>query len=97
MQIRMAEPPATAFSRGASLPISRPCCIAPNRGGSRKIEGRVNTMTILRIANDVAQSWNRYRTYREAVRQLASLDDRQLSDIGVDRSRISDVVRGGRF
>jgi uncharacterized protein YjiS (DUF1127 family) len=54
-------------------------------------------MTILRIANDVAQSWNRYRTYREAVRQLASLDDRQLSDIGVDRSRISDVVRGGRF
>lgn len=53
-------------------------------------------MSLTRIASEVRTSWDRYRTYRDAVRQLAALDDRQLQDIGVERGRISEVVRGGR-
>ncbi|MEJ1157056.1 DUF1127 domain-containing protein [Prosthecomicrobium sp. N25] len=53
-------------------------------------------MSIAHLANEVRHSWERYRTYREAVRQLNALDDRQLSDIGVDRGRIQELVRLGR-
>ena len=44
-------------------------------------------MSFARIASEFRTSWDRYRTYREAVRQLSSLDDRQLQDIGVERGR----------
>jgi uncharacterized protein YjiS (DUF1127 family) len=53
-------------------------------------------MSISHLANEVRHSWERYRTYRDAVRQLSALDDRQLADIGVDRGRIQDLVRLGR-
>lgn len=53
-------------------------------------------MSFARIASEFRTSWDRYRTYREAVRQLSSLDDRQLQDIGVERGRISEIVRAGR-
>lgn len=53
-------------------------------------------MSISRFATDLRTSWERYRSYREAVRQLNALDDRQLQDIGVDRGRIGELVRAGR-
>jgi uncharacterized protein YjiS (DUF1127 family) len=52
-------------------------------------------MTIVRIASEVRDSWDRFRSRRVAVRQLSELDDRQLADIGVERGRIDDAVRGG--
>jgi uncharacterized protein YjiS (DUF1127 family) len=33
--------------------------------------------------------------YRSDIHKLQSLSDRQLSDIGLSRSRIEDAVRGG--
>jgi uncharacterized protein YjiS (DUF1127 family) len=33
--------------------------------------------------------------YRSDIHKLQSLSDRQLSDIGLNRSRIEDAVRGG--
>lgn len=51
-------------------------------------------MSILGFASTVHSSWTRYSAYRKAVRQLESLDDRQLADIGVSRSRIEDLARG---
>jgi uncharacterized protein YjiS (DUF1127 family) len=54
------------------------------------------TMSILSIASNVSTSWKRFNTYRSAVRQLESLDDRQLADIGVVRSRIPELARGAQ-
>ena len=51
-------------------------------------------MSILNLASSVSTSWKRFNTYRAAVRQLESLDDRQLADIGVIRSRIPELARG---
>ena len=46
------------------------------------------------ILKTVSSSWKRFNTYRTAIRQLESLDDRQLADIGVIRSRIPELARG---
>ncbi|MBT9292093.1 DUF1127 domain-containing protein [Prosthecodimorpha staleyi] len=53
-------------------------------------------MSLSRFASNIRTSLERYHSYREAVRQLAALDDRQLQDIGVERGRIQEIVRGGR-
>jgi uncharacterized protein YjiS (DUF1127 family) len=53
-------------------------------------------MTLLNLASSVTSSWKRFNSYRSAVRQLESLDDRQLSDIGVSRSRIAELARGAQ-
>jgi uncharacterized protein YjiS (DUF1127 family) len=43
------------------------------------------------IVHNVA-NWRRYRA---GVRELASLDDRSLSDIGIHRSQIKQVAKSG--
>ena len=55
-----------------------------------------NIMSIARLADEMRSTWTRYRSYRNAIRQLSALDDRQLHDIGVERGRIPDLVRSGR-
>jgi uncharacterized protein YjiS (DUF1127 family) len=57
---------------------------------------RTKTMTLLNLASSLSSSLKRYSSYRTAVRQLESLDDRQLADIGVSRSRIPELARGGQ-
>jgi uncharacterized protein YjiS (DUF1127 family) len=39
---------------------------------------------------------NRWRRYRETVRQLSDLSDRELKDLGISRSDIASVAKGGR-
>jgi uncharacterized protein YjiS (DUF1127 family) len=53
-------------------------------------------MTLSSLASTVTSSWTRFNSYRTAVRQLESLDDRQLADIGVSRSRIAELARGAQ-
>jgi len=36
-----------------------------------------------------------WRRYRSAVRELSALDDRILSDIGLNRAMIREAARGG--
>jgi uncharacterized protein YjiS (DUF1127 family) len=50
-------------------------------------------MSLRNIASNVRTSWDRYQSYRISVRELRSLDDRQLADIGVERGRINEVAR----
>ncbi len=47
------------------------------------------------IAN-LLQSLAAWRKYRSAIRDLASLDDRALRDIGINRSQIGQIARYGR-
>ena len=39
---------------------------------------------------------NRWLRYRETLRELASLSDRQLDDLGISRSDIPSAARNGR-
>jgi uncharacterized protein YjiS (DUF1127 family) len=54
---------------------------------------RYSIMALSSFASTVRSSWERYRTYRTSVRELGALDDRQLADIGIDRSKIREVAR----
>ena len=48
------------------------------------------TMTTLKTIAEKLQAW---RKYREAVRELSALTDRELSDIGIRRGDIEYIVR----
>ena len=47
-------------------------------------------MTTLKTISEKLIAWRRYR---EAVRELSQLTDRELSDIGIRRGDIEDIVR----
>jgi uncharacterized protein YjiS (DUF1127 family) len=41
----------------------------------------------------ITEKLNAWRRYREAVRELSQLSDRELNDIGIRRGEIEDIVR----
>lgn len=41
----------------------------------------------------ISEKLNAWRRYRDAVRELSSLDDRELSDIGINRDDIYAIAR----
>jgi uncharacterized protein YjiS (DUF1127 family) len=47
-------------------------------------------MTTVKTISEKLAAWRRYR---EAVRELSQLSDRELSDIGIRRGDIESVVR----
>jgi uncharacterized protein YjiS (DUF1127 family) len=58
---------------------------------------RIKIMSLRNLASNVRSSWDRYQSFRSSIRELRSLDDRQLADIGVDRTRITEVARASVF
>jgi uncharacterized protein YjiS (DUF1127 family) len=47
-------------------------------------------MSALKTISEKLSAWRRYR---EAVRELSQLSDRELTDIGIRRGEIVDLVR----
>ena len=47
-------------------------------------------MTTIKSISDKLSAWRRYR---DAVRELSQLTDRELSDIGIRRGEIETIVR----
>jgi uncharacterized protein YjiS (DUF1127 family) len=43
----------------------------------------------------ITEKLNAWRRYREAVKELSQLSDRELSDIGIRRGDIEFIVRQG--
>jgi uncharacterized protein YjiS (DUF1127 family) len=41
----------------------------------------------------ITQKFSAWRRYRDAVRELSSLNDRELSDIGINRDEIVAIAR----
>jgi uncharacterized protein YjiS (DUF1127 family) len=48
-------------------------------------------MTSLKTISEKLNAWRRYR---EAVRELSQLTDRELDDIGIRRGDIESIARG---
>jgi uncharacterized protein YjiS (DUF1127 family) len=42
----------------------------------------------------ITEKLNAWRRYREAIRELSQLSDRELEDIGIRRGDIQHIVRG---
>jgi uncharacterized protein YjiS (DUF1127 family) len=57
----------------------------------RRISTMEGHMTSLKTIADKLNAWLRYR---EAVRELSQMTDRELEDIGIRRGDIRYVVRG---
>lgn len=55
---------------------------------------RLVILSISRLADQVARLAAEWR-YRSDIHKLHAMSDRQLSDIGLSRSRIEEAVRGG--
>jgi len=48
------------------------------------------TMTTLKTLSGKLQAWRRYR---DALRELSQLSDRELGDIGIRRGEIEEIAR----
>jgi uncharacterized protein YjiS (DUF1127 family) len=42
----------------------------------------------------ISEKWNAWRRYRASVHELSQYSDHELSDIGIRRCDIEDIVRG---
>src|SRR5208283_4940943 len=77
---RGGGPYVAAHRKGRPLPDG-------GRPGVLEMEG---PMTSLKT---IAEKLNAWRRYREAVRELSQMSDRELQDIGIRRGDIEFVVR----
>lgn len=57
------------------------------RSGTATISDRLNS-----VLQSVRAAFARRRLYNQTVRELANLSDRDLSDLGIHRSSISEIA-----
>jgi uncharacterized protein YjiS (DUF1127 family) len=63
--------------------------VSPKKLTHDKKEGRMTSI------KTITEKLNAWRRYRDAVRELSRLNDRELNDIGIRRGDIEFVVRQG--
>ena len=44
------------------------------------------------VTGSLRDSWRRFRVYRQTVRELNALGDRELADLGIHRSNIGAIA-----
>ena len=47
--------------------------------------------------NSIAQSYARYRKYRDTLNELDNLSERELDDLGLNRSDVRRVARNAAY
>lgn len=62
------------------------------RGGNAGLADRIAHM-----AHELGEKWRRYGVYRETVRQLNALSDRDLADLGIHRSQIVAIASDAAY
>ena len=45
---------------------------------------------------DIRKTFRKWAAYQQTVRELAALDNRQLSDLGINRTDIKNIARAAR-
>jgi uncharacterized protein YjiS (DUF1127 family) len=50
-------------------------------------------MSVFAVAETLSRKWNRFRLIRETIAELELLDDRELADLGIDRTDIPRIAR----
>ncbi|MDH5453422.1 MAG: DUF1127 domain-containing protein [Paracoccaceae bacterium] len=63
-----------------------------NRGFDAGLFGRIAA-----FAADFRESRQRYRAYRQTVRELEALSDRELHDLGLGRASIDEVAMDAAY
>jgi uncharacterized protein YjiS (DUF1127 family) len=86
-KIDMQKMHALLSDAGVPLPLGR-YYVAAQQG--TKPAGKGVQMTPLKTISEKLTAWRRYR---EAVRELSQLSDRELDDIGIRRGDIEYIVR----
>jgi uncharacterized protein YjiS (DUF1127 family) len=64
--------------------------VVGRRSGHPKVKKKEDTMF-----KTLATKLHAWRRFRESVRELSRLSDRELNDLGIGRSDIEEVVRQG--
>lgn len=54
------------------------------------------TYAIVRYFEEAIQRYEQYQDYKKAVKQLSSMTDKDLADIGINRYDIPFIVKGVR-
>lgn len=44
------------------------------------------------VTGSLRDSWRRFRVYRQTLRELSALGDRELADLGIHRSNIGAIA-----
>ncbi|KAB2885052.1 MAG: DUF1127 domain-containing protein [Albidovulum sp.] len=62
------------------------------RGGNAGLADRIAD-----VARELGEKWRRYGVYRETVRELNALSDRDLADLGIHRSQVTAVAKDAAY
>ncbi len=75
-----------------SVQIARPGIIIRDREGKGRLREAVGKR-LAALVERLKRRLEEERRYRQTVRELMSLDDRELDDIGISRGRIREIAR----
>jgi uncharacterized protein YjiS (DUF1127 family) len=64
---------------------------------SELVQSLPNFLGLTKWWNRFCEAMQKHRTYRETVRELNRLSDRELADLGIHRSMIKSIAMEGHY